>query len=661
MNSIKTKVIAYFLCTALVSYIILGFLSINKSSGAIIKNTDENLNALSIQTKKLVEERISSILNNLEKVSNYEQIKNPNIPLKEKLDVLTKECKDGGHLFLSIIDPNGNMTDNKGSTVLIKNKEYFNRAMNGESVMSEPFNSTAVNKTVITYSVPINYNNQVIGVLQATRDSVGLTNLIKDIKIGKSGYASVINNDGTLIAHTDQKLLKQGFNLFKSNDNSSGLSNIAKKIKNKEKGIDEYTLDGVKKIMAFAPIDNTNWSLAITVPEDELLSSVDSLKTTMFILINIFALITCFIAVSVVSRIVGPIKKLAQYYDKMAAGDFTIEMSDTLISRKDELGNLALSFSTMVNNLKSFVSDIQDSANYVANSSEELATTSNEVRIASEEVARTIEEIAGGATEQAKDTEVGAEKASELGNLIKLNQDNMNMLNENTDIVVNSVKEGLDVVKKLTDKTEESEIAINEVYNGIQETNKSSENISKASEVIASIAEQTNLLALNAAIEAARAGEHGKGFAVVADEIRKLAEQSTNSTKIIDVAVSELQSNSANSVENIQRALELVKEETEYVITTEKKYNEISEIINIFVSEFNNLNKSSIEMTEKRDEILGAIESLSSIAQQNAASTEEVSASTEEQLASIEGMQMSCEKLSSIAKDLKDSTLKFKS
>jgi methyl-accepting chemotaxis protein len=269
-------------------------------------------------------------------------------------------------------------------------------------------------------------------------------------------------------------------------------------------------------------------------------------------------------------------------------------------------------------------------------------------------------EIATGASEQARNTEEGAEKANQLGIAIEKDQNYLKTLNTATEKVGDVLNNGLKEIDYLSIKTEDSNKASGEIYDVIMKTNESADKIGQASNVIASIAGQTNLLALNAAIEAARAGEAGKGFAVVAEEIKKLAEQSTSSTMEIDEVVQELQINAKNAVKTIEIMTGVIKDQTQSVNNNKENYLAIAEAIKNAEKAVMQLNASGDEMEKMKNEILNTYQNLSAIAEENSAATQQVTASMEEQTASMEEIAGASENLEALAQNLQTIIKKFK-
>lgn len=359
-------------------------------------------------------------------------------------------------------------------------------------------------------------------------------------------------------------------------------------------------------------------------------------------------------------KLTKPIEAVTSYLHTLSTGDFSKKMQTTYFDIKDEIGVLVQSAETMRNSVREIILQAENVSQQVAASSEQLSATSEQSAIVSEEIANSTSEIAQGAVEQAKNTAEGSEKLVELGQVIDKDQKYLKELTAVSTKVVELTEDGLKVINNLSNKTQESSVAATEVYRSITKTNESSRKISEASNLITSIAEQTNLLALNAAIEAARAGEHGKGFAIVADEIRKLAEQSTNSTKVIDEMVKTLQSNATIAVNTMDQVGVILKEQIENVNITEEKYIEISETFKRADEAVHILNNAGSEMNQKRNEVNDVIQTLSAVAQQNAAGTEEMSASIEEQSASLEEIASASGGLSKLAQSLQELIIRFK-
>lgn len=556
---------------------------------------------------------------------------------------------------------------NDRASFIIGNNET--RSDRDYKTTERPWHKSAENTTSVGFTKP--YTDAITGELVLTlsklyRDEAGsfacidmsiseLPVIMEEQTIGDMGRNILISSDGTIIYDkNDKKIMTE--NILDDSD----LKNIGSKMIAGEHDIIDIDYEGKSYYMSYQPIEISGWSVAILAEQEEMQAD---LHKAVFVMSMSYLAGATFLVVLIyimIRRSLKPIKEAAAFAKVMASGDLSNEIPKKFLNRRDELGELAEAFENMDSSFNSLLKQVKESSMQVDSAANELSTAANQAALTSEEITKTVDEIANGATGQALDTQEGSFKTEELGDLVEKEQNIIEKINEQSASVEKSIESGLDIVSDLTQKAKNSEHASESIRKVILKTSDSSEKIKQASIVIESIAEQTNLLALNAAIEAARAGEHGKGFAVVAEEIRKLAEQSSKSTKEIDAIVTELIENSNDAVQTVESMVDTLKEQLKSVDLTEEKYKEIEGAIRVVAIEISNMVAYSEQVHEKKNEILDKMQNLSSIAEENAASTEEVSASTEEQLASMEEIANSSESLASLSQDLQEEISKFK-
>lgn len=327
---------------------------------------------------------------------------------------------------------------------------------------------------------------------------------------------------------------------------------------------------------------------------------------------------------------------------------------------KDEIGDMIRSISKMIKNLKSMVENISAHASNTAATSEELTATAENTNESAKEVSVAVVNIAEGASSQAQDTAQAAQNIEENSQLLSEMMGILEDLREATENIDTKKDEGKRAIAGLISAAEESREASRIVNEIILDTNKSAERISVASEMIQSIADQTNLLALNAAIEAARAGDAGRGFGVVAEEIRKLAEDSTRFTKEIRSIIDVLKEESQSAVETMNGVAEIIVEQDKQTDITRDKFNEIERAVAISKRIVRKINQSSETIEGKNSTITNLVHNLSAIAEENAATTEEASASVDTQTQSIDEISSASASLAQIASDLQNEVSNFK-
>lgn len=662
INSIKTKLVAYFALLIIVSSMAIGFVSIQHSNKSLIESAEEALSIAVEDGAQLTHSRIELQIRTLEMLAARDDIQN--MDWEAQAPVLAREAGRAGFLNMAVTDTSGQAQFIEGNAANLEDRVAVIRALSGESTVSnELVISRATNDIVLMYTTPIIKDGDIVGALVGDRDGNDLSQLADGTGYGESGYGYVINRNGTFIGHPDRELVLNHFNPINEAENDPKLSSLASFLEEalaERNGVGQYTHDGQELYAAYAPIEGTDWIFVVAADKAEVLASVQTMKKSILTLGLMIAVISLAFVLFVGNSIAAPVIEAVGHSANIANLDISQDLPDKLLKRQDEIGTLSQAFQNITDNLRDIINEINSSSQHLTSASQEMTATTQEAAASSEEVTKVVEEIAKGAAEQALNTEEGASKSNLLGDLIGQEVHVMENLNQASIRTIEAVEKGLVEMESLSNATEKSSQAIQDIYRIILETNDSSNKIGQASELIASIAEQTNLLALNAAIEAARAGEAGRGFAVVADEIRKLAEQSANSTMDIDNMVKDLQSNADAAVETMERVNQLVAEQTNRLKVSREQYLLIEDTMRAAESVAQESYKLSQQMDEAKDDIIETLQNLTAIAEENSASTEEASASMEEQAASMEQISSSSEELAKLAQNLQAIINRFK-
>ncbi|KYG29582.1 methyl-accepting chemotaxis protein [Alkalihalobacillus trypoxylicola] len=512
----------------------------------------------------------------------------------------------------------------------------------GEVVITAPYPSASTGSIVTTVAKTTDDGLGAIGI-NITLNS--LTDMLSEINIGNEGFVFLLDDENHYISHPFEEVgvkASDSFLAFQGTDS----------------GRLDYIYNGEDTTLNYVSNPETGWKIVSVSMNKEVREAAQPILITSAI-VTIAAIIIGMVLVLILIRsITRPLAALTSSAEQMSSGDLSVNFNISS-NEKDEINRLSKAFEKMRSSLAMMISNVQDKSQYVASSSEELAASADENTRATEQISEDVQEMAEKVDRQKELIEQGNKATKKMTESVTSVTERSQLVLNNTIQATDAVEEGNAAITDSIHQMQQVKQTVEELSNSVTGLGQRATEVNKVIDEINGIAEQTNLLALNAAIEAARAGEQGKGFAVVADEVRRLAEQSAQSTNVIKTILQSIQQETNQTTVKMQESTEQVEKGIKVVNNAGDTFGVVKQFIEGVSQEINDVYEEAKHLDSGAKQFIVTFKEISTIAELTAGNSENVTASTEEQLASMEEISAAVSMLSQMAEELQELSLQF--
>ncbi len=651
--SLRYKLILIFGLLIALASLVEGILAIRTARKAVTEKVESHLIDKASDIAEIIDGNVHSFFQFFEGVARTPILRDATLSYQQKTAYLVKEAAFNNKIHkMNICDMSGIRYAENGQLVDVSDRDYFRAAAQGKNFVAEPIISRLDGAFVLVFTVPVYDDNRtIVSVLLATVEATVLSQDIADIVVGKTGYCFILGKTGNAIAHKNFDFVTQQFNGIETGKTDKTFESVAKlhstAINSQTSSIVFYTYKGITSIASYAKMKTTGWTVIIAAPVNEFMGTVNTLQTSM-IVIGVVILLTALLIVYLIARaMVRPIQTAVAALQNIAhgEGDLTVRLP---VQGNDEITDMAEYFNETIAKIGASIKQVSVNSNTMEEIGDELSSNMTETASAVNQISANIDGVKQQAMTQAASVTETAATIEEIVRTIKqLNgsietqaasvaqsSSSVEQMVANIASIGQTLGKTDEVIKKLTGATGDGKATLVTSNTVTQKIAEESGSLMEASSVIQHIASQTNLLAMNAAIEAAHAGEAGKGFAVVADEIRKLAEDSAMQGKTITATLKTL----SGEIETLSASSKTVEEKFNAIFTLAEQVKEMSA----------RLTEAMREQENGSKEVLTAIKSINTV-------TIEVQAGSEEMLKGGEGVASEMQKLDSLTRIITDS------
>lgn len=660
--SISLTIVCFTLVMALVTYKI--------SKDSMIKSSDELLLNKALDSASLVEAKINEFSASIEPLGHFEFLGDPEVSWNEKAEILKSEKSRSDLSGIGIADTKGNLLLDDNSKMDVSDYDLFKESMEGNTFFEKPFHREESGKMEIGISVPLMYQNKLVGSIIAFQSADSFYEITGNIHIAETGYAYILDEEIDVVSHPtvtsgatavssasfagEHIMNFRGLVSGASSNSREAINNMIENMNTGSPGITVYEDGNTLFHLAYAQVPSKDWTVVVSVDEKEILEGLNLLKITMIIIITLALIASIIIPYAITRKIAKGIMEMSNRTKNLADFNLTFHMDNRILNRNDELGTMAKSIQSLINNLKGFAHNIQSSSQSVAASSEELAAITEESLASSTSVAESAANISERSQVQLEEIKKVSTGISYVSNTFNHVLKEINLVDGLSQDASKSTELGKEVIDEVIEQMANIKSGTLKVKDSLEDINNSSLQMDQIIMVIEGIAEETNLLALNAAIEAARAGEEGRGFAVVAEEIRKLADQTTRSTDEITNILKHNSSLIIDANSNMEVSNNEVDMGISKVNETKSTFDDIARIIGQVAQGMENSRKTIGYVENSINSAISSAQDAENITIGVADQIHNISAATEEQMASMDEVTSSTESLARLADELQE-------
>lgn len=664
-KSIKKNLIRK-LTVIFVTIILLAF----TGTYVIVNNSLKSVKNAALQNtireqSKIITEKLGALIETTKAISTDSIVSNMEIPIEEKMDKLEAYSKELNIRSIGIVDKEGNLQSSDGFKTNIAIRDYFINLTSGKqsAYISTPAFVNGTDEQIIFIGVPLKNGNEIVGIITCTYKSDFLSNEIKNVKyLDGTGIAYILSGDGLVLASDNFQEVRDAKNYIEESKKNTELKSIAdihKKMISGQNSVESFKAN-TEKYIAYAPIEGTdNWSIGLEVEK----KNVESEKTILIFTFAIFPIIgigLLVILVRFVGQDIGKRLNILKYnIEILAQGVFNQELDNKELNEADEIGDIFRALEITQKSIVDIISGVKDNVKLLSEQSSALEETSESIMNGSENICTAMEESAEANTNQAQQILEISNNMSEFGLNINTMDDNIEILAQFSVGIEKGLDNGNSNVEQLRTAVDKFEKSFEKFNKEITKMNDRIASIGNITSTIESIAEQTEMLALNAAIEAARAGEAGKGFSVVAEEVRKLAEQSKNSVNEIGGIVNNVAAECREMVDLTREVNSQVLVQRDKIDGTIESFNNIAELLEEITPKIKSVSNLSFENNKKKDEIIEIIEVVSAVSEELSATMEEVAATSQEFNGSSKEIKAVADKVAESINELNEKVSKF--